>query len=195
MQFAQQVVQQRNAVQREGYPGAELATVVVFRGLPHVDHDPDQNRRCMDQATQWRRDGAIVELRDLKYQYQYGADGRPVVDVYGKKTVVGRPKEKGIDVLCALACVREAARPDVDLVILASRDTDLVPALDEVCDFHRGDPQRYVAIETASWFNNRAKQEGTSAGGNLRPTAPRRIWNTNLDRARYSASLDPKDYS
>ena len=34
-------------------------------------------------------------------------------------------REKGVDVLCALAAVREAQDPDTDLVILASSDSDL----------------------------------------------------------------------
>ena len=132
MQFARRAITQRNSRQREGHEHAELARVTVYRGLPHDDYDWEQHRRSIDRAEQWRRDGAEVELRDLKYRYQLAANGRPVVDLQGKKSPVGRPKEKGIDVLCALACVREAARPDVDVVILASRDTDLVPALDEV---------------------------------------------------------------
>jgi hypothetical protein len=139
-------------------------------------------------------DGAIVELRDLKYSYQNGANGRPIHDVYGKKVPIGRPREKGIDVLCALACVREAALSDVDLVILASRDTDLVPVLDEIYDFHGADPNRYAGIETVSWYNNMARAEDASSGGSLLPTTPRRIWNTNLDRNCYNASLDPNLY-
>lgn len=122
----------RNSRQRSGHPAAELTRVSVYRGLPHVDHDWEQHRRCLEQASQWRADGAVVELRDLKYRYQLDAGGRPILDIHGKKMPVGRPKEKGIDVLSALACVREARRPDIDLVILASRDTDLVPVLDEL---------------------------------------------------------------
>lgn len=194
MQFAHRALLERNKKQRAGFPLAELTRVTVFRGLPHVDHDWEQHRRCIDQATQWRRDGTDVQLRDLKYQYRLGADHRPVLDVNGKKTPIGRPKEKGIDVLCALACVREAARPDIDLVILATRDTDLVPVLDEVYDFHGQDPERYARIETVAWFNRNAEAEGSISGGSLRPTFPRRIWNTNLDRACYEASLDRNDY-
>lgn len=195
MQFARRAIVERNARQRAGHhPAAELVRVTVYRGLPHVDHDPQQQRRCLDQASQWQRDGAVVELRDLKYRYQLGADGRPVLDVHGKKTPIGRPREKGIDVLCALASVREAAQPDVDLIILASRDTDLVPVLDEVYDFHGADPQRYGRIETVSWFNNRAREEGALSGGSLRATGPRRIWNTNLNRNCYEASIDRNAY-
>ena len=134
MSFAKQAVAERNRRQQPGMPHAELSRVLVYRGLPHVDYDWEQNRRCLDQASQWRIDGAIVELRDLKYSFQCGADGRAIFDVNGKKVPTGRPKEKGIDVLCALACVREAVDPDIDLVVLASRDTDLVPVLDEYTD-------------------------------------------------------------
>lgn len=160
-----------------------------------MDHDWEQNRRCLEQATRWRDAGAEVELRDLKYTFERGANGRPVMDINGKKVPTGRPVEKGIDVLCALACVREAARSDIDLVILASRDTDLVPVLDEIHDLHEADPDRFAGIETVSWFNARARDEGNRSGGSLRPTAPRRIWNTNLGRSCYEASLDRFDYS
>lgn len=193
MQFARRAIAQRNSRLREGFPKAQCNRVLVFRGLPHVDYDWEQNRRCLDQATKWRNDGALVELRDLKYHFQY-TNGRPAQDIHGKKIPVGRPEEKGIDVLCALACVREAARPDVDLVILASRDTDLVPALDEVYDFNRQDATRYAKIETVAWYNPRWRQENSYSGGSLKPTDPRRIWNTNLDRACYDASLDREDY-
>jgi len=191
--FVKAGLQERNARQREGYPHAELQRVIAYRGLPHVGHDWEQHRRCQDQATQWRTDGAEVELRDLKYRYRNGADGRPVLDIHGNKEPLGPGREKGIDVLCALRCVREAMKDDVDLVILASRDSDLIPVLDEVHDMHRED--RGVApIETFSWFNRDASKMGVFTFGNLRPSEGRRIWNTNLDRSCYEASLDRRDY-
>ncbi|WP_207407231.1 NYN domain-containing protein [Rathayibacter sp. SD072] len=194
MRFAQRAIVERNERQREGFALARIERVIAFRGLHHVDHHWEQHRRAQDQAARWREDGVDVQLRDLKYSYQLGADGRPVIDIHGKKIPLGRPKEKGIDVLCALACVREAARSDVDLVVLASRDTDLVPALDEVHDFREVEPERYARIETVSWFNPRWREEGSVSGGGLRPTAPRRIWNTNLDRSCYEASRDRTVY-
>lgn len=194
VRFARRALVERNARQREGYPHATLDRVTVYRGLPHVDHDWEQHRRCTDQAIKWRRDGAVVELRDLKYTYQRAADGQPALDVNGKKIPIGRPKEKGVDVLCALACVREAARPDIGLVILASRDTDLVPVLDELYDLRGADPERYARIETVAWFNRDARHGGGMSGGSLRPTPPRRIWNTNLTRPCYEAALDRTEY-
>lgn len=194
MLFARRAIQARNSRQREGFPHAEVARVTMFRGLPHVDHDWEQHRRCLDQATQWRNDGAIVELRDLKYRYQYDASGRPVMDIHGKKTPIGKPQEKGIDVLCAIACINESEQPDVDIVVLASRDTDLVPVLDELYDRRGRDRTRFAAIETASWLNRDARRTGGMSGGPLLPTSPRRIWNTNLDRICYEASIDRTQY-
>jgi len=194
VRFANRAIAERNARQREGMEHAVLARTIVFRGRHNVDHHWEQHRRCNDQAAQWDRDGAIVELRDLKYTYQLGANREPVLDIRGKKIPVGRPKEKGIDVLCALALVREAVRPDVDVVVLASRDTDLVPALDEVFDLRSADPQRYAKVETVAWFNRHWCEENSVSGGALQPTAPRRIWNTNLDRACFEASIDRNSY-
>lgn len=189
MSFARRAVSERNSKQREGYPHARCSRVVAYRGLPHADYDPAQNAICMAQAKEWRASGAFVELRDLKYSFQRGADHRPIQDINGKKIPNGPGKEKGIDVLCALACVREARRPDVDLVILASRDTDLVPALDEVFDMSIEDPGNCAKIETATWY-----LKGGRMFGSLRPTGSRKIWNTNLDQSCFEASLDRRDY-
>lgn len=182
--FAKRAVHERNSRQRPGYPQAAPIRVLVYRGLPHVDYDPAQHARNLAQRERWLKDGATaVELRDLKYEHQRGADGKPILDIHGKKIAVGPGREKGIDVLVALACVREAQREDVDLVVLASRDTDLVPVLDEVCDMPRG------RIETVTWY-----EKGGRNFGSLRPTAPRKIWNTNMGSACYQASLDPNQY-
>ncbi|MGC0274666.1 hypothetical protein ACO0LV_16905 [Pseudactinotalea sp. Z1739] len=193
MQFARNAIRERNARQRTGFPQAELHRVTVFRGLPHVDHDWEQHRRCIDQASQWREDGAQVVLRDLKYAYQRGADGRETRDVNGKKVPIGRPREKGIDVLCAVACINESERADIDVVVLASRDSDLVPVLDELYDRHGRSSTRYAAVETVAWLNRHPRPGGVT-GGPLVPTRPRRIWNTNLGQQIYEASIDRTAY-
>lgn len=92
------------------------------------------------------------------------------------------PREKGIDVLCALAIVREARRTDVDLVILASHDTDLVPALDEAIEM------KAAQIETFSWYSP------PRARGQLRPTV-RPIWNTRLGNTEFMNCRDTTNYS
>ncbi|MGD7707476.1 hypothetical protein [Microlunatus sp. Y2014] len=153
MLFARTAIDRRNERQRPGHPHAVVHRVLVFRGLPHVDHDWEQNRRCIDQQRAWEESGAVVDLRDLKYKYQCDAAGQPIRDIHGKKIPKGRPKEKGIDVLCAVTCLRESERDDVDLVVLASRDTDLVPVLDEMYDNRGRDAERYARVETVAWVN------------------------------------------
>lgn len=132
MQFARAATHRRNSRQREGHPHAEVVRVLAYRGLPHADYDSAQHSRCSQQAAQWRADGVEVHLRDLSYKVQRGADGRPIIDLNGKKIPEGRGREKGIDVLCALACVRLALDPHIDLVILAGPHRDI----------HLGRPKR-----------------------------------------------------
>jgi len=125
--FANQLIAARNYAQRPGMDAAVLHRVLVYRGQPSAEHDPKPYARNQAQKAQWERDPRItVTLRPLKYQYERDQTGRTLIDAYGKKTVKSK-SEKGVDVLCALALVREARLPDVDLVILASQDSDLEP--------------------------------------------------------------------
>ena len=192
--FAEVAIRRRNKTQRDGHPAALLKEVIAFRGLPHSHYDWEQNRRCSAQARQWRLDGATVVLRDLKYSFKLTAEGTPDMDTCGHKVPTGPGREKGVDVLVALTCLRRALLPDVDLVILASRDTDLVPVLNTLIDMRREDPA-VAKVETVSWFNRNARREGNLPGGSLRPDRGRRVWNTNLDRRCFEASLDRNDYS
>lgn len=191
MQYAEVAVEERNRRQREGYEAVTLERVFAYRGHPHADYDPQQHARAAAQADQWRRDGVEVVLRDLKYRFQRQGDGRPATDIYGRKIPVDgeRPKEKGIDVLCALACVRLALNPCIDVVMLASRDTDLVEALNEVYDMGR-EGKGVARIETLSWDD----KDAAVRFGSLKATRPRRIWNTNLGRRAFEGAVDRRDY-
>lgn len=109
-----------------------LRKVLVYRGVPSPEHDSKGYDRNQAQKAHWERDKRVeVTLRPLKYEYERAVDGHPATDARGARIVVGK-NEKGVDVLCALAAVRESQDPATDLVILASSDTDLAPALDEV---------------------------------------------------------------
>lgn len=182
LHFANQLLLTRNGRQRPGYPGAELAAVHVFRGLPSADHDPKSYGRNLAQQREWERDARVqVTLRPLKYDYQRTASGQVATTADGKPIVVGR-REKGIDVLCALALVRYAHDPNIDLVILASQDTDLEPAIDEVLDLTN------TAAETSSWYLPKVY-----SSREIRP-ARHRIWNTRLGPTEFERSRDRKDY-
>lgn len=182
--FAQQLIRRRNELQRPGMDHAVLRQVLVFRGLPSPEHDPDAYDRSQAQRAQWERDKrAHVTLRPLKYEYARDADGRVASDADGNKIVLAK-REKGIDVLCALATVREAQDRANDLIVLASSDSDLAPAIDEV--------QRLgcAKIETFCWYDSTKR-----VGYQLHPTdRTRRVWNTRLDEQAFRASWDLTDY-
>ena len=167
-------------------PRAVLRQVDVYRGEPSPDHEPKAYARNQAQKASWERDKRVaVTLRPLKYRYQYDGDGRVVRDpVTGIKIPSGSPSEKGVDVLCALALVRHALREDVDLVVLASLDSDLVPAIDEVLFLGT------AKVETFSWH---VPGENTYE---LRPSdRSARIWNTRLAEANFLNCLDRSKYN
>jgi hypothetical protein len=125
-----------------------------------------------------------VTHRPLRYRYQRDADGRRAADPRtGLYIPVGPPDEKGVDVLCALALVRHARRGDIDLVILASLDSDLIPALDEAL-------LTDTKVETFSWWSPNQR------GFEMRPSDPnRRLWNTRLNEEEFLRCIDRNDYT
>jgi uncharacterized LabA/DUF88 family protein len=185
--FAAELVRTRNRIQRTGYDHAVLTRVLVYRGLPSPDHDAEQYARNLAQKSHWERDPRVrVTSRPLKYDYERDATGNRVLDVKGRPITVGRPREKGVDVLCAVALVREAASPTTDVVVLASRDSDLRPALDEALHLGR------AKIETTTWHD-------PLRPGLCRPLRPdddkQRLWNTRLTEVEFQRSLDRTNYT
>ena len=88
------------------------------------------------------------------------------------------PSEKGIDVMIALKFVELSRSGIYDLVILASHDSDLEPALESKIKHER------TSIETVSWTGrNRLNPQGM------------KIWNTVMTYADFRESLDTRDYS
>jgi hypothetical protein len=167
-------------------PTAALSRVEVFSGQPSPEHDSVGYSRRQAQKAQWERDRRVaVTLRPLKYEYQRGADGRPIRDVNGNRLIVGPPREKGVDVLCALAAVRAAQDPSIDLVVLASSDSDLEPALDEVRRLGT------AKIETFCWWDAPLRR-----GYQIHPSdRSRPVWNTRLLERVFTACTDLTDYS
>ena len=175
--FACQLAQARDAKIADERYKATVKRVEVFRGLPIPEDDPDANRRNQAQKAEWERGhhGVVrVTLRPLKYAWDY-FDGRKV-------PVRASRREKGIDVLCALALVDLARSGRYDVVVLASRDTDLAPALDNAARTTR------TKIEAVKWFDPADRR----TRGNISTRA--RIWTTSMTRDHFTASLDPRTY-
>lgn len=184
LNFANQLIQARNHAQHPGMDHASLSKVIVYRGQPSAVHDPKPYARNQAQKAHWERDQRVqVHLRPLKYRYEYDNSGRPLTDSDGKRIVIGKD-EKGVDVLCALAVVREARDPNCDLVILASQDTDLEPALDEALALQT------AKIETVCWFDPTQPRRTRQ----LRPSSGRRLWNTRLGETEFVNCWDRTNY-
>ncbi len=184
LHFGNQLIMSRNRAQRPGMDHAVLARVLVYRGQPSPEHDPKPYARNQAQKARWERDQRVtVTYRPLKYRYQRDNAGDLIFGAEGKRIVQSK-EEKGIDVLCALAVVRETRRADVDLVILASHDSDLEPALDEALALHM------AKIETFAWHDTtqpyRIRQ--------LRPGTGRSIWNTRLGETEFRNCWDLSNY-
>ncbi|QWW19623.1 NYN domain-containing protein [Schaalia sp. 19OD2882] len=173
--FAKQLAKARNT---DGCHEVDVARVEVYRGLPIRDDDADAYRRNLEQKSRWERghSGSVaVTLRPLKYRWDW---------IDGVKTPVrSSRREKGVDVMCALALMRLARSGQFDVVVLASRDTDLAPALDEAVSLHA------AKIEAAKWYDRSDRR----TYGNIKTAA--RIWTTSMLREHFTASLDPFDYT
>jgi uncharacterized LabA/DUF88 family protein len=169
--FASALLDARNRAQRPGHPTAVLSRVEAFRGCPIIWVDGRRTPVVRLQQENWQRDPRVtVKLRPLRYEPASA----------GKLKAI----EKGIDVLCALALLRLARRDDLDLVILASHDSDLKPALDEAIDL------RAAKIETCAWV----RSDRGPYFRQLSPTVPRRVWHTRLEYADFKKSFDPTEY-
>jgi len=176
LKFSEQLLIKRELNQKSEKFKAILGQVIVFSGLPSPTYDPEQNAKAWSQKAKWEQDSKVsIYHRPLKYDFQRDETGKIILDESGSKIVIRR-REKGIDVLCALALVREAKK--FDLVILASQDSDLIPAIDEACALGS------AKIETFSWYtkDNRRSRE-------LKPEK-HKVWNTRLDELDYLKCLD-----
>jgi len=183
--FAQNLLRERNAAQRPGMAHAVLRSAEVFSGQASPEHDPDSYARRQAQKAHWERDSRVrVTLRPLKYEYQRDGAGGYVTDEAGRRVVVGPPREKGVDVLCALAAIRAAQNPDVDLVILATSDTDLAPVIDEIRRLGT------AKVETFCWWDG-----VRGVGYRIHPTdRSKPVWNTRLPEQAFHACRDVTGY-
>lgn len=166
--FGIQAIGQRNyhqkLAERDVEP-AELAQVVVYRGLPSNQKDSKAYGRSMAQKSHWTRDSRVeVNYRPLRYYWEGGKR---------------EAREKGIDVLLALNLVRAAREGEYGLVVLASHDTDLEPAIDEAALLAPS-----CILETVGWQNSKRLRPRTNG-----------LWHTFLGEKEFTRTVDRTDYS
>ncbi|WP_333620084.1 NYN domain-containing protein [Dietzia sp.] len=182
--FARTLINARNAGQKAGYPDAELLQVVAFRRQPSSTHEPRQFGRPEAQRAAWCQSDPRVSVVYGPLRYRRAPDAPTACSTLsGYAEVRMEVMEKGIDVLCALQVLAQARKPDIGLVILASHDTDLVPALDAAID------EDAAKIETCQWYAPEVRHTKW-----LQPTGSRRTWNTRLFREQFESPRDPSIY-
>jgi hypothetical protein len=179
--FAEALAVERNSRMTSTFSPISIRSVLVYRGIPSNIYEPKQYSRNLAQASYWQRDKRVlVNHRSLKYEFERDPDGSLIYDKKGKKIPISK-KEKGIDVLCALALVREIGKTDV--VILASQDSDLIPAIEEAQRLELG------KVETCSWY-----LKGDFGSREIR-SEKFKVWNTRLGENIFQKSLDQNNYS
>ncbi len=91
-----------------------------------------------------------------------------------------RGEEKGVDVMMALDIVVEAIKDAYDVAIVATADSDLLPAVEHPLAAKK-------RVETATWWARKSPR------GQLRVPS-RKIWNHNLDKSKFDIVRDDTDY-
>lgn len=157
MHFAKQVSKKRS----DTLGRLELDCVLVFRGMPNSRKQGTLASIVARQHRTWGADPHVqIRTRPLRYLREW--PDTPA-------------EEKGVDVLLAVTLVKAVIENRAEKYIVATRDTDLLPAI-ELCESIRPG-----AIETVSWY-------GTS------DLAAHGLPNHVLGEAAYRASRDPHDY-
>ena len=160
--YGDRLMQKRAEAGRSG----TLERISVYRGRPGMQKQPAAAARNNAQEAEWHKDRrVVVSARPLKYPSNWPAAPQ---------------QEKGIDVALAIDFVRCAIQQKADVLILASRDTDIVPALEMAVDLGRTD------VEVVTWLG----KSRLRLPGHVKYSMPYTV----LDRGDYVASRDPKTY-
>ncbi len=158
--FGDQTMSARTAA---GHAPATLERIHVFRGLPGRNKEGKAHARNQRQASNWTRDSRIqMYSRPLRYPRDWPTS---------------KAQEKGIDVMLGITVVQAAIEKWADVLIICTRDTDLVPAFELA---HRLDN---CSIELVGWDG--MSQLVFDAGN---------VASTFLKLPAYRASRDTVDY-
>ncbi len=159
----------RLLIQRSDRPRT-LAEVRIYTGRPESFKDPKTYAAHMAQCAAWTTAGATVIARTLKYPPDWPT---------------AKAQEKGIDVALAVDLVAGAVLDEFDAAVVASTDTDLLPAIEFV---HRFRGRDGPGVEVSAWHSQSSARE-------LRLSKPNRMWCHRLSAADYVAVADETNYA
>lgn len=148
---------------KRNFPAADLETISVYRGIPNRNKEVKQNARVQRQASNWTRDRRVkMNLRPLRYPRDWPDEPS---------------QEKGVDVLLAVELVQAAILNSADVLIVATRDTDIVPAIEVASRIAN------VRVELATWRGQSELKMNPQPKGVL------------LDKPEYMRSSDTFNYA
>jgi len=164
LRYAEEVLSERADRQlNRRQQAAVLNYVAVYRGLPSNQREPRLYAASQAQRSEWCRDARVnVWYRTLRYPRYWPTEPA---------------REKGVDVKLAIDLVKAAESGSYDVVVLASHDTDLEPAIEAAAALGR------AKIETTGW-----------AGAKRLRIPGRSLWHTSLDGAAFVRSRDRRLY-
>lgn len=138
--LARQIEDARHAKVPGSTANASIERVVVFRGMPSNRHQPEHYARSQAQFSNWTRDRRVeIAKRPLKYPSSWPSSPA---------------QEKGIDVMLAIELVQLAISSEFDVIIVATHDTDLEPAVEAA------ERLGAATIETAGWKGKKRLRGG-----------------------------------
>lgn len=129
----------------------ELLAVHVYTGMPTPEHDPRGHGPMQRRTQAWEDENpqlVKVHTRPLRYPPPVG-------------------REKGIDVELALDVVSFALDDAYDLLVLASADSDIVPALEFVLHRCSGKEVETVAFEPLRGYEAEVAEPIDIPGGGV----------------------------
>ena len=153
-------------------PNRVLAGVRVYRGQPVPGKGHEKVCRSFDrQVALWKKTPGVEGFtRPLRYF--------PAISETGER--YQRGEEKGVDVMMALDIAIGAIQNSYDVAIVATADTDFLPAVEHALAVNK-------RVETATWWTPKSPR------GQLK-VPNRNIWNHNLDKGKFDQVRDDTDY-
>jgi len=145
----------------------DLHQVRVYTGMPSRVKEPQAHRARQSQCSFWTKRGAVILQRSLQYLSDWPKS---------------KPRQKGVDVALALDYVMFAVERYYDVGVLASMDTDLLPALKYVHERCAEHCRANVVAWRSPTFRRRLDLPGQS------------VWCHQIEEADFRRMMDRRDY-
>lgn len=148
-----------------------LKEVRIYVGSPVAEHEPRSAMAHDRQVAAWRAKGITVRPRPLLYPRDWPKQ---------------KARQKGVDVELAIDVVALALGGEYEVGIVASTDTDLVPAIEAVYRLRGSDATPRICV---------IGYEGLPKQLRMKDQHDRNLYCFRLSRTDYEAVQDSTDYT